>query len=284
MVRPMVGGVATFRNTYSMLANVSMKDAILSSSRPSLVAKPRGSLSRREILGALAALALLVSPVAAFRNTHGHETSTVNTTFTILENREVVHAPSEEPPRLLLDWYDGYRMCPVMRLIVAREIESFMDQLGVEVRWRTAVSEGTPAFLERGLRVVLLPQSLSPAQWGMGEHVMGAVMGDAVPRRVVYVFTPKVIQAVGTHPLPHSCLSPRQRNQLGRALARVILHEIVHAIVPTHPHAPEGIMNQRLTRSDLLQREVSLDEGCLQVFLAGLVAMETALWGDPQGH
>ena len=59
-----------------------------------------------------------------------------------------------------------------------------------------------------------------------------------------------------------SAISPRERDELGLALARVVAHEVVHAIVPDEPHAASGLMHHSMDRRFLLGVRAPIDEGC----------------------
>jgi hypothetical protein len=60
--------------------------------------------------------------------------------------------------------------------------------------------------------------------------------------------------------------NPRQRKDLARAIGRVLVHEVVHAIAPRLSHADEGLMHEALLSASLLKRRIEIDERTRQAF------------------
>ena len=54
--------------------------------------------------------------------------------------------------------------------------------------------------------------------------------------------------------------------------ARVVAHEVIHAIAPDEPHARNGLMRHAMNRTFLLSDKAPLDGRCARAFLAGLAA------------
>ncbi len=83
-------------------------------------------------------------------------------------------------------------------------------------------------------------------------EVMGAFITDGSPGRAVYIFFRNVMRGVGLNPDAGRLPTQRERRQLRQGLARVVAHEVVHALAPSQPHAPRGLMCRKLNRSLLL--------------------------------
>ena len=163
--------------------------------------------------------------------------------------------------RLTLLWYDGYRLASHSFRAMSREVESIFSEIGVEVCWH----DGSHGLWRRNeppnsieIRLVLLP--VDSADWGYEGQVMGAAVKNletSAQTHTVYVFFPNVLRTLGLD--SDAVRSPRKWRQIGRALGRVLAHEIVHAIASGHPHRDEGLMGRQLRRSILLKRELRLD-------------------------
>lgn len=91
-----------------------------------------------------------------------------------------------------------------------------------------------------------------PSHWRLNSEVMGAFINDGSSERAVYIFFRNVMRGVGLNPAASRLPTQRERRQLSQALARVVAHEVVHALAPSHPHAPRGLMCWKLNRSLLL--------------------------------
>jgi len=83
---------------------------------------------------------------------------------------------------------------------------------------------------------------------------MGAVLSKTAPQRTTYLFFPAVLRALGYRPavLMNRPLSQREEWEVARALSRVLSHEVIHAMVPSMPHARVGLTRFKLDRDYLL--------------------------------
>jgi hypothetical protein len=174
-------------------------------------------------------------------------------------------APSTND-RLSLTWFDAWGLCPLVVRGATEEVKRILSDLGVQAEWmkiEDAFASGRP-------RLSVVMMDVEPAAWGLAPHTLGASKGENGPRDVVFIFTPNVIQAAG-HPVKRgNCEAVRVQAQVGRALARVIAHEIVHAVAPGHPHADEGLMNPSLSQAALLQSAIAVDPACARFFRSRL--------------
>jgi hypothetical protein len=66
-------------------------------------------------------------------------------------------------------------------------------------------------------------------------------------------------------------LNPRERKELARAIARVLIHEVIHAVAPNLSHADKGVMHDSLLIGPLSSREIEIDDRTKQEFLQGLM-------------
>lgn len=159
-------------------------------------------------------------------------------------------APSSE--RLTLVWADPYDLLRCGYVSMTRDVDAIFDDAGVEVDWRERVSDaeaGAPTVI-----IHLMPGTSK--DFGLREHAMGVFARASGQGRipVVHIFFANVLRTLKIdYPKSHMPAA-RDTMVLARALARVVSHEVVHALAPEAPHSPNGIMQARLTRTDL--REV----------------------------
>jgi hypothetical protein len=137
--------------------------------------------------------------------------------------------------------------------------------LGVEVSWRVGGGFGEAPGPE--VPVVLLARD--PVAARKSQRVLGLVLRDQEPQRVVWVFQENVRDALALGGRrEHS--DPRRESLLARAVARVAAHEIIHAIAPDEPHAAQGLMRHALDRDFLTAPKASIDARCASAFVARL--------------
>jgi hypothetical protein len=130
---------------------------------------------------------------------------------------------------------------------VGRELQRAFEPLGVEID-----------FTEAGVPVVLVPTE--PAEWGFPPDAMGTVAGPRDHPRI-YVFFPTVVRSVGYRPevLRERWPTQREERDLGKALAKVLAHEVIHAVLPSRPHGEEDITRWKLDRESLLASRIAID-------------------------
>jgi hypothetical protein len=68
--------------------------------------------------------------------------------------------------------------------------------------------------------------------------------------------------------------------RFAHSLARIIAHEVVHAVAPAHPHAAAGLMHGQQKRAALLNEGMAIDPVCAAAFRAGLDSFDNALLGS----
>jgi hypothetical protein len=160
---------------------------------------------------------------------------------------------------LELFWSDHYgllqRKLPVWgRDLLQRHVEQIFQDVGVSVRWLSESPDNERTSGSLSVRIVLMPST--GTAWRLPGNAMGAVMDKRVLTRTLYVFFPNVLHSVGEPAASKSMLrDPRRVRDFSRALARVVTHEVVHAIDPEIPHAEaDGIMSAHLT-VEMLRRD-----------------------------
>lgn len=169
------------------------------------------------------------------------------------------------PADLSLIWYDPSGALQEGLPALAAEVRSIFRGLGVEVSWRVGGMYGSAATPE--VPVILLARD--PVDHRRPARVLGLVMPAQEPMRAVWVFHESLRLTLG---LDQGLLAPREGDAFGRALGRVVAHEVIHAVAPLAPHAGAGLMRHALSRSFLLGTEASVDARCAAAFLTRLTA------------
>jgi hypothetical protein len=151
-----------------------------------------------------------------------------------------------------LIWNDPHQLLPWARETTTRRVEEKLREVSVEVCWAGVEQEGV------SVRVILMPTP--PTRWGLPAHTMGVVVGRSVPRRAVFVFPRNVLRTLG-YELGRELPGPKMRVYVTRGLARVIAHELIHALRPDLPHSSYGLMKARLVRADLIRPRIEWATG-----------------------
>jgi hypothetical protein len=166
---------------------------------------------------------------------------------------------------LRIVWYDPNRLLPGTGGEVWQEVGSIFNAIGVNVGWQVGGFYGDAGLPE--VPVILLQQD--PRRSRARANIMGLVMRNQEPTRAVWVFLGPVRRNLG---LPDDARpSDLQEERLvARAVARIVVHEAVHAIAPDEPHSRNGLMRHALDRAFLLGRRPALDARCASGFLLQL--------------
>jgi hypothetical protein len=167
---------------------------------------------------------------------------------------------SSSPPardyELELLWNDHYgllqKKLPAWgREALRKHIEEVFREVGVTVLWLNEPLATERVLSPLGVRIVLMP--CSGEGWRLPRNAMGAVTDKGLMSRTLYIFFPTVLRAAGDKTGMGTMLrDPRDVRLLALALARVVTHEVVHAIDPEIPHVEaDGIMRAHLTSEKL---------------------------------
>lgn len=157
-------------------------------------------------------------------------------------------APRAPAPEVV--WIDLANVPALAREEARREAIRVLETVGIAPGWRSGRSEDVLVAGE--IPVVLLPQDRS---FRGGPRVLGACL----PRRAgrVWVFLDTLAWVLG---LPGgSGPRPERALALGRAIGRIVAHEVIHAVAPGLEHARTGIMAATLGRSQLLTARLEVD-------------------------
>ena len=175
--------------------------------------------------------------------------------------------PIADPPAPRLVVFDAFGFKDEFLAAVGMELSEILRQLGVHATWSTEgsvdrvgeESGGQPdaGSIHEPFWIVFTAKS--PSEWGVERRAMGITVPTA--RRLV-IFSKRVLLALGSH--QQSCCPPAASHtpKVARAFARVVAHELVHALAPGHSHAARGLMRSALNRKFLLAEELPVDPEC----------------------
>jgi hypothetical protein len=183
--------------------------------------------------------------------------------FASAMDAEAVGSPVTARPTLRLVWMDAGASASLVYAGMAREVRSILSGI-VELAW----DKRPGGLLEEGeIGVILL--DTEPSRAGMRGHTMGCVIREE-RTRVLWVNLGTVARTANVPQAVSHSWSVAERQRLAVALGRVVAHEVVHAIAPTLPHAPQGLLRAELTRPDLVARRLDLDRDTQAGFLRAI--------------
>jgi hypothetical protein len=167
-----------------------------------------------------------------------------------------VEADKIKVPVARLAWLDPSGIAHGFEAIAQPEVTRLLAEMGVTSAWRRA----EPGELAQPGEVRVIFLNL-PGGHTTGQSVLGATPTHADETPHVWVHVPSVGEAVGVQRFKAGTLLefPAER-RLGIGLARVVAHEVVHALVPTLLHG-KGLMAPRLDRRMLTAPGIAVDAG-----------------------
>jgi hypothetical protein len=163
-------------------------------------------------------------------------------------------ARATSPPSVRLVWLDPAGVAYGTEGFARSEVARLMEEMGITVSWR----RGEAHELSRPgeLRVIFLDRG---AQREHGTPVLGATPTRFATEPYVWIHVPSVRAAAGVAGERGGAWPDmRSARMFGIALARVIAHELVHALAPALPHGT-GLMAPRLERAMLTATRITVD-------------------------
>ncbi len=184
---------------------------------------------------------------------------------------DAVGSVDASSPHLALVWNDPYRGLPHTYKTMKREVERIFNDVGIDVRMEKRGleirHEAEYAKLME-VNIVLLP--VEPTAWGKGAGVLGVTMWRPGEKPGVYLFFPSIVRSLGLELRRRTLERPPATKELARAIGRIVAHELVHFIAPSHPHTEEGLMCILLDRRFLVQSRIRLDPASARAVVDGL--------------
>jgi hypothetical protein len=172
-----------------------------------------------------------------------------------------------EREALELVWLDAHGLFPDFERVRAEADPIFRD-LGAAVRWEVGSDPRPSAAGGVRIQVILMPSE--PSGFRISPDTMGVVLlPNRDPQTSAYLFYRPILRNVGLRN-GGGMMDPRARKDVARAIARVLVHEVVHAVAPNLSHADEGVMCEALLVGALLRQAIGIDERTKEEFLRGL--------------
>jgi hypothetical protein len=180
-------------------------------------------------------------------------------------------SPPSRPPVLRLVLFDVHALLGPFSRVMTDEIARMLDDAGIATAWTEGGLGATfGTSVDREIPVIALHR---PSRHDRAAAVMGAVHRQAT-RPAVWIFLDNIRLGLRQDPDKRPChIAARE---VAIAAARVVVHELVHALAPEKPHAAFGLMKGTLDRADLLAPR-------LLIMPDAALAMQAALGGAPRG-
>jgi hypothetical protein len=167
-------------------------------------------------------------------------------------------AAGDRAPKLDLVWVDPTRMAPGTFGAMKAESAFVLGELGADVTW-TQAPDGAVLGPE-SMAVIAVPTHHSAGN--EARHVMGATRPDTSLPPAIWVYPDEVAWALGLDVRARASWGSSERMAFALALARVVSHEVVHALgVPSH--AAHGLMAASLDRRALTTPTIVIDTATL---------------------
>lgn len=152
-----------------------------------------------------------------------------------------------------------------VRQTMTREVTRIFEAAGVPVRFLT-LDEADTATSRCKFLVRVLIRDAEPLSWNLPGETMGVTIDPQAPPGSIYLFHPAIVRNLGISD-PRSGATSDER--LGRALAYITVHELVHAFAPDHPHTGWGIMGYIQDAASLTQAGRTLDRSAARALRQG---------------
>jgi hypothetical protein len=163
-------------------------------------------------------------------------------------------------------WIDLAGVPAAAQEAARREAMQTLQDVGISPAWR--VGSAQELLGAHDLPVVLLKRDQAARRGA--DRVLGACTPRSdTPRAWVYLDNLAWTLGLTGHEGP---LTVQQTVVLGRAIGRIVAHEVIHAVAPALGHAGSGIMSPRFRRADLLAHRLPVDGATRRGLLAVLAA------------
>lgn len=186
-------------------------------------------------------------------------------------------APPHDPLPVHLVVSDRFGFRDEFLTSVGRDVLAILRTVGIDATWSTEEQVAAEAVHPR--REVGVADSFlfvftdtPPSAWGVKRGAMGMVVPTTHPRRRVIVFPRRVLRVLDEERPAGRRPADTYRLETSRAFARVVVHELIHALAPEHSHAEQGLMRGTLSRRFLFGRELPIDPAC-QVALSSALRL-----------
>jgi hypothetical protein len=190
--------------------------------------------------------------------------------FLDAELRPAVAEPVNPPPRKLVVYLKtapGQPSAPSEEM--KREVNALMDDAGYSVLWRSPEDygrdEGDAAIIVSELRGICQapPAGMALEPVAPGATLASTAVSDGVVLPFIWVDCPIVARLLAPA-LPTD--GPNRKHLYGRALGRVVAHELFHAVTKTRDHDDSGVAKHSFRAADILAERFEFEVATLKRF------------------
>lgn len=171
-----------------------------------------------------------------------------------------------EPATLRLVWSDHRGVATTLRPAIFQEAERRLRAAGLGVSWTVWDGSDRAASADE---IEISINAAPPAP--LPPNTMGVVYPAAGHLHCVFIFVSAIKTVLGLDPQSPMPPSPGAERDLSLAVARVILHELVHEGAPEIGHRRTGLMAPRLDRRLLVSPLLPLDHDILAALRAAAI-------------
>lgn len=170
---------------------------------------------------------------------------------------------SSSPSGLSIAWTDFTGLPVRVQEVAMRELRTVLSEAGIEVKVRRRPPDEE---LDRPqeIALALVP---GPTSTPRGADVLGAVLRTPMAQPIAWIHLRAIRRTLGHSPETGAAL-PMETRELALAIGRVAAHEVVHLVLPGHPHTATGLMAERLGRAALTGSSIHLDLATRQAVCA----------------
>lgn len=187
-------------------------------------------------------------------------------------------AEDRELLRLRIAFFDAVDLTTELAAAIRGDVEAIFGQMGAAIEWHApkwaadGPGEETEAYY---LKVLLSGQA--PTAIRQPAVAMGASIGSSFPPDAVWLFD-KVIRGAlrGDSRRPR----PPDNTLVARAYARILAHEVIHAISPNRRHSRRGLMASNMNRNALVGARIEIDDDTVREVRQGIRRIYAA-GGEP---
>ena len=155
--------------------------------------------------------------------------------------------------------------------LMSDQVTTLFRTLALDVAW-SRDDPGIGFDNRERVEVPVILLRLPPPRQGPG-IILGRVTHVETPPSPIWVFAGNIRWALGH---TGDVSTDSEGRELAVAIGHVVAHELVHALVPRHPHATSGLMGPTLNRQSLLAERAILDKGWVRSLHEGLAALAGA--------
>lgn len=158
---------------------------------------------------------------------------------------------------------------PLVRDAALREAAEVLARTGLEPRWRVTA----PGAVLSDDRLVVVLVEDDNADPGRTSRILGACQRRQRAR--IWIFLRNVAWALGMPDVRR--MRPEAALRVGRAIGRIVAHEVIHAVAPELGHARSGVMAASFGRQELLANRLDVDAGTVQAVRRSLAVQRASL-------